>query len=349
MERAPDIQHFIERCIRSGIAALGELRDTCERYGAGFEDAVAEELSAAGVRLVDEKDMTISPQTNVLMNNLALAELVSVALRLPAVPKIQRRLYRDIMRARSHELDLTRLGYLDSDQDWYYLSPSFNRLQHSIRRLFDSGEIPFAKEWRGKEENEGYLRGLMAHPRFADRVLPQIREHYLRLRGVTLLARWIRSTGKSAPVMVDIIQAGLNEAGPERVRQMLFSEHASTAHGALRNRRDICFFCRPERRCTPLQNVKDASDALMEYRYSELGALLSTRYPGLSFDQCLLRDGLVLKFFVPYSIVVSSKSFMIDVGCLDSCAPILRKNVGKYCPYADTWPLARLGRSEKSD
>jgi len=341
MERAPDVQYFVGKCMRRGTATYTELLEICEQYGTDYVDALAEELSATGVQLVDEKDVAISPQTNVLLNDLRLVELVSLTLRLPVAPKIRRRLHKGVIQQRSYELSLKRLGYLDSDYEWYYLSPSFNRLQRAIRRLFDSGQIPFAKEWRSKKEDLVYLKGLMAHPLFAKRVLSKIREHYLDLREVKFLVHWIEATGKPAPVMVDIIQAGLNEHGPKLVQGVLFSNQASTADSALRNRRDVCFSCPPKRRCLPLQNVDDPYDVLAEYRYSDLDTLLTTKYPNVPIDECLLRDSLVTKFFVPYSIVVSSKRFMIEICCLDGSASILRKNVGKYCPYHDEWPLTR--------
>jgi hypothetical protein len=298
---------------------------------------LAEELNAAGVQLFDEKAVTISPQTNVLMNDLRLAELVSLALRLPIASRVRQHLYEGMIRRRSYELDLKRLDYLDGDQEWYYLSPSFNRLQQAIRRLFDSGQIPFAKEWKSQKGNLAYLNGLMAHPLFAERILPSIRQHYLGLKGVRLLMRWIKVTGKHAPVMVDIIQVGLNEDGPELVRGLLFSNQASTADSALRNRRDVCFSCLPERRCLPLQNVDDPRSVLMEYRYSDLNVLLARKYPGQAWEDCLVKDWVVAKFFLPYSIVVSAKQWMLSLSILDNAAQVLNKSHGRYCPKLDVW------------
>jgi len=341
MERTPELQYFVDKCIRQGAATYTEIREVGQQYGYGPTDVLAEELNAAGVQLFDEKAVTVSPQTNVLMNDLRLAELVSLALRLPVALRIRRHLYEGMIRQRSYELDLKRLDYLDSDQEWYYLSPSFNRLQQAIRRLFDSGQIPFAKEWKSQKGNLAYLNGLIAHPLFAERILPSIRQDYLGLKGVRLLMRWIKATGKRAPVMVDIIEAGLNEDGPESVRGLLFSNQASTADSALRNRHDVCFSCPSERRCLPLQGVDDPSNLLAEYRYSDLDTILATRYPNLPLEECLLKDKLVVKFFAPYSIVVSSKRFMVETQCLDESTPILYKNTGKYCPFKDEWPLAQ--------
>ena len=346
MERSPDVRYFVEKCIRRGTATYTELLEVSERYGPDYVDALAEELSVTGVQLIDEKDVAISPQTNVLMNDLRLVELVSLTLRLPVAPKIRRRLHKGVIQQRSYELSLKRLGYLDSDYEWYYLSPSFNHLQRAIRRLFDSGQIPFAREWRSKGENQAYLKGLIVHPLFAKRVLSRIREHYLSLREVKLLVCWIEATGKPAPVMMDIIQAGLNEHGPELVRSVLFSNQASTADGALKSRQDVCFSCPPNRKCLPLRSIDDPYDVLMKYRQSDLDTLLMNRYPSLSLEESFLRDKLVVKFFVPYSIVVSSKKFMIEICCLNGSAPILRKNTGKYCPCYDEWPLARQRERE---
>jgi len=348
VKRAPDVRYFVEKCIRRGTATYTGIREIGERYGTDCADALAEELNVAEVRLVDEKDVMISPQTNVLMNDLRLVELVSLALRLPVAPKVRRRLHRDVIRQRSYELDLKRLDYLDSDYEWYYLSPSFNRLQRAIRRLFDSGQIPFAREWRSKKENLAYLKGLMAHPLFAERILPKIREDYLRLREVRLLMHWIEATEKSAPVMVDIIQAGLDEDGPELVRAMLFSNQASTADSALRNRRDVCFSCPPERRCLPLQNVDAPYDILMEYRYSNLDTLLVRRYPGEVWADCLVKDWMIAKFFLPYSIVVSAKQWMLGLFILGK-SQVLNKSHGKYCPKADIWCIRSIRQGDPSD
>jgi len=326
----------LEKCIRRGTAAYSGIREVGERYGADHADVLAEELSAAGVRLVDEKDITISPRTNVLMNDLRLVELVSLALWLPVAPKVRRRLHRDVVQRRSYELDLKRLDYLDSDYEWYYFSPSFNRLQRAIRRLFDSGQIPFAKEWRNRKDDMAYLKGLMAHPLFTERILRRIREHYLGLREVRLLVRWIEATEKPAPVMVDIIQAGLSEDGPKLVRGVLFSNQASTADSALRKRRDVCFSCPPEKRCLPLQNADDPYDILVEYRYSDLDTLLTRKYQGTTWTDCVVKDWLIAKFFLPYSLVVSAKRWMLGLSILGK-SQMLNKSHGKYCPRVDVW------------
>ena len=339
MKRAPDVQYFVEKCIRRGAATYTEIREVSEQYGTDYADVLAEELSVAGVQLVDEKDIAISPQTNVLMNDLRLVELVSLALRLPVAPKIRRRLHKGVIQQRSYELSLKRLDYLDSDYEWYYLSPSFNRLQQAIRRLFDSGQIPFAREWRSKGENQAYLKGLMVHPLFSEKILPRIREHYLGLREVRMLMRWIEATGKRAPVMVDIIQAGLKEDGPESVRGALFSNQASTADGVLRSRRDICFSCPPEGRCLPLQDADDPHGILVEYRYSDLDTLLTRRYPGEAWADCLVKDWMIAKFFLPYSIVVSAKRWMLDSSILGK-NQVLNKSHGRYCPRVDTWQMS---------
>ncbi len=336
MERSPDVRYFVEKCIRRGVATYTELLKVSERHGPEYVDALAEELSVTGVQLIDEKDVAISPQTNVLMNDLRLVELVSLTLRLPVAPKIRRRLHKGVIQQRSYGLSLKRLGYLDSDYEWYYLSPSFNHLQRAVRRLFDAGQIPFAREWRSKKENQAYLKGLMAHPLFSERVLPRVREHYLGLREVGMLMRWIEATGKRAPVMVGIIQAGLKEDGPELVRGTLFSNQASTAGGILKRRRDVCFSCPPERRCLPLQNTDDLHSVLVEYRHSDLDTLLARRYPGEAWEDCLVKDPIVAKFFLPYSIVVSAKRWMLDVSILSN-SQVLNKSHGRYCPEADIW------------
>jgi len=349
VERASDVRYFVEKCIRRGTATYTELLDVCERYGTDYVDALAAELSATGVQLVDEKDVAISPQTNVLLNDLRLVELVSLTLRLPVAPKIRRRLHKDVIKQRSYELSLKRLDYLDSDYEWYYLSPSFNRLQRAVRRLFDSGQIPFAKEWRSKKENLVYLKGLMAHPLFAERVLSKIREHYLDLREVKFLVHWIEATEKPAPVIVDIIQTGLNEHRPELVQGVLFSNQASTADSALRNRRDVCFSCPPERRCLPLQNVDDPYDVLAEYRYSDLDTLLTRRYPGKAWADCLVQDWMIAKFFLPYTLTVTAKRWMVGIALLNNASVVLDKSHGKYCPKDDKWKLGTAALAREGD
>jgi len=179
----------------------------------------------------------------------------------------------------------------------------------------------------------------MAHPLFTERILPLIREHYLGLREVRLLVGWIMATGKEAPVMVDIIQAGLQKDRPDLVRGILFSNQASTADSALRNRQDVCFSCPPERRCLPIQNLDDPYNILAEYRYTDMDTLIVKRYPGLSFERCIACDLLIIKFFVPYSIVVTGKKFMTDIHCLRESTTLLHKNTGRYCPYHDEWPI----------
>ncbi|MEA3375773.1 MAG: hypothetical protein U9R72_06200, partial [Chloroflexota bacterium] len=135
MKFAPDVQYYTEKCIRRGVATYAEVHEVGERYGIAYRDSLVEELRAAGTRLVTEDEVIISPRTNVLMNNLRLVDLVSLALQLPAVPQVRRRLHKGVLQQRSYELNLKRLDYLDADYEWYYLSPSFNRLQRAIRRL----------------------------------------------------------------------------------------------------------------------------------------------------------------------------------------------------------------------
>ena len=177
MRFGPDVQYYVEKCIRRGVATYEELREIGGRYGIDWRDSLVEELRAAGTRLVAEDEVVISSRTNVLMNDLRLVELVSLSLHLPVAPKVRRRLHKHVIQQRSYELNLKRLDYLDSDYEWYYLSPAFNRLQRGIRRLFDWGRIPLASEWRNHKDNDAYLKGLMVHPLFAERILHKIREH----------------------------------------------------------------------------------------------------------------------------------------------------------------------------
>ena len=329
MEGTPDTRYFVEKCIRRGTATYTELRDVGERHSDEYAEVLAGELVAQGVRFVDEQDVVVSSQTNVLMNDLRLVELVSLALRLPVAPKIRRRLHKDVIQQRSYELDLRRLEYLDRDYEWYYLSPSFNRLQRATRRLFDSGQVPFAREWRSKREDVAYLKGLMAHSLFATRILSRIREHYLNLRAVRLLVSWIKAADKPAPVMVDIIRAGLDEHGPEWVRGVLFSNQASTADGALKSRRDVCFSCPPGRQCLPLRGIDNPYDVLTEYRYTDLDMLLARRYPGEAWADCLIKDWMVAKFFLPYTVTVTAKRWMESIALLNNASVILDKSHGR--------------------
>ena len=192
-----EVQYLIGKSIRRGTAIWSEIARVSEEYGDLTADTLAETLHEAGVQLIEEQDTGITPRTNALMNDLTLVELVSLCLQLPVVPKTPRRLHQHVLKQRSYELDLSRLDYLDSDYEWYYLAPAFNSLQRSIRRLFDAGEIPFARDWQNgdRKTNPDYLKGLIVHSAFAERILPKIRVHYLGLRAVRLLVGWIKATG----------------------------------------------------------------------------------------------------------------------------------------------------------
>jgi hypothetical protein len=318
-----------------------EIREASENNGIMATDVLVDELTSKGVRLVNEEQITISFQTNVLLNDLGLVELVSLALQLPVAPKIRRHLHQGVLQHRSYELGLKRLDYLECDNDWYYLSRSFNQLQQALRNLFDSGQVPFGREWRNKKDSLAYLKGLISQPEFEETVLPVIRKHYLNLREVELLMRWVRGTGKPSPAMTDIFQAGLNTDGPGIVRAVLLAKLPSTSDKALKHRRDVCFTCAQDSRCSPLQGVDDPSTVLAQYRYSQLDEIVTTKYPNVPLDQCFTGDNLLIKFFVPYSIVVSSKRFLIAIQCLENSSPILYKNRGKYCPKDDIWLLTQ--------
>ena len=334
----PEVQSLIDRSVRRGMAVWSEVRRVAERYGNLTADAVAECLQSAGVRFADERDLEITPHTNVLLNELSLVELVSICLQLPVAPRVLRRLHEHVFR-RSYELDLQRLEYLDSDHAFFYLTPPLNRLQRTIRRLFDSGQIPFAQYWRegDRRTDRNYLKGLIADPAFTARVLPQIREHYLRLMPVSLLMCWIQATGERAPSMMDVIQAGLAQDGDVAVRQVLLSDRPSSARSALKSRRDVCFSCPPNRLCRPLQGVDDQYSILMAYRSTTLDGLVASEYTGRALGDCLLEDTLIAKFFVPYSLATRHKAFMLGLDILGPSSAVLRKNVGKYCPKVDVW------------
>jgi hypothetical protein len=342
-EFSDEVQYLIGKSIRRGTVTCSEIAEVAEADGSFTADVVAEKLHQAGVHLVQDRDLDITPQTNVLMNNLTLVELVSLCLQLPVAPKTPRRLHQHVLKRRSYELDLKRLGYLDSDYGWYYLAPAFNSLQRSIRYLFKSGEIPFARDWAegDRKTDLTYLKALITHPTFTARILPKIRQHYLGLREVKLLISWIQATGELMPTMADIIQTGLKQDGADTVRLLLLSDQPSTAESALQRRRDVCFSCLPQQRCQPLRALADPYQVLMEYRSTTLEALIITRYPELSMADCLLEDRLLVKFFAPYSLVVNTKGFMIDIGLLGASSAILRKNAGRYCPLEDKWFLVR--------
>jgi len=338
-EFGAEVQYLIGKSIRRGTATWGDIARISEDYGDLAADTLAETLDGAGVRLIEEQDTGITPRTNALMNDLTLVELVSLCLQLPVVPKTPRRLHQHVLKQRSYELDLSRLDYLDSDYEWYYLAPAFNSLQRSIRRLFDAGEIPFARDWQKGDwkTNPDYLKGLIVHPAFAERILPKIRVHYLGLRAVRLLVGWIKATGELQPTMVDIIRIGLERDGAGAVRSLLLSDQPSTAGSVLEGRRDVCFTCPPHRRCQPLQRVADPYGVLMEYRSTTLEALVTSRYPGKDLGDCLVKDWLIAKFFLPYSIVVSAKGWMLSLSILSDSSQVLNKSHGRYCPRSDVW------------
>jgi hypothetical protein len=150
-------------------------------------------------------------------------------------------------------------------------------------------------------------------------------------------------------VMVDIIQAGLSEDGPELVRGILFSNEASTAGGVLRRRHDVCFSCPREKRCLPVQNVYDPYHVLMEYRYSDLNRLLAKRYPGEAWADCLIRDWMVAKFFIPYTVTVTAKRWMVAIDLLNKASVVLDKSHGKYCPKDDRWVLEASAFPEETN
>ncbi len=340
-EFSDEVQYLFGKSIRRGTVTCSEIAEVAETHGNFTADVLAERLHQAGVHLVQDRDLDIIPQTNVLMNNLTLVELVSLCLQLPVVPKTPRRLHQHVVKQRSYELDLRRLDYLDSDYEWYYLSPAFNSLQRGIRHLFKSGEIPFARDWAegDRKTDLTYLKALIAHPAFASRILPRIRQHYLGLREVRRLVSWIEASGELMPTMVNIMRAGLEQDGTEMVRRLLLADQPSTAGSVLERRKDVCFSCPPQRCCKPLKGHVDLYQVLMEYRSMTLEALAGTRYPGKNLGDCLIQDWLIAKFFLPYSIVVTTKRWMLQTAIISSDSIVLDKSHGRYCPCNDVWAL----------
>jgi hypothetical protein len=279
------------------------------------------------------------------MNQLPLTGLIALALRLPAIQKVSRRLYGNTLGIRSHELDLKRLGYLDSDGEWYYLAPEFNRIQHSLRHLLDSGRIPCCDGWRNwTEPPVACIEQVASHPIFQDLVLVELRRQYVSLPGSAQLIGWIRSTKQAAPAMTEIIRAGLSADTPESVRQILFRPRASTADGLLRTRKDVCFSCPPALRCYTLRDHISELELLSQYRYTELEALLQTLHSDLTWSESVTTDWLITKFFLPHTISVRAKRFMIDIGIIAQDTAVLDKSHGQYCPKRDHWPLVTSQR-----
>jgi hypothetical protein len=334
----------VDKSVRRGVASLREIYQVREAYGESTAQSLAEWLHAAGVRLVEDSCLTINRQTNVLMSDLTLPELVFLCLQLPVVPKTPHRLYEHVLKRGCRELNLKRLDYIDSDEQWYYLAPSFNSLQRIIRSLFDSGTIPFARDWQAEDKRTDLraLRGWMQHPDFSTKVLPAIRHHYVALRAVQLLMSWIALTGKLNPSMTEIIEAGLQHDGVQTMHRLLLSDRPSESESALRQRKDICYDCPPRRRCYALKGADDPYVVLSMYRHRTLETVVCSLHPRETLAECLVSDHLIEKFFVPYSLVVSTKRFMIDIGLLDVQSGVYPKNSGKYCPREDRWLLAHL-------
>jgi hypothetical protein len=336
-----EVQFLIDKSIRRGAATWGEITRLGQEHGECIADAVSQTLDRAGVCIIRERDASIIPQANVLLNSLKLVELVSLCLQLPMAPKTPRRLHQHVLKQRSYELDLKRLEYLDADNEWYYLSPPFNSLQRSIRRLFNSGQIPFGRDWTtgDRKTNLNYLQALIDHPAFVARILPKIRQHYLSLRAVGLLVAWIQATGELMPTMAGIIRAGLEQDGSEIVRHLLLSDQPSTAESVLKNHRDVCYSCPPSRRCQPLREASSTYDVLMEYRSTALDEIVRLRHPKIDLRDCLLEDWLLAKFFLPYSLVVTTKRWMLQTSIVSCDSIVLDKSHGRYCPWNDVWAL----------
>jgi hypothetical protein len=345
VEHNAEISYLIGKAIRRGTATYAEIREATGVHGYAYADTVITELNAAGVALLEDNEISITPETNVLMNQLSLAGLISLALALPPVSRVARRLYQNLLRSRARELDLRRLAYLDGDSEWYYLAPAFGRIQRLLRELLDGGQIQFCTNWRGWTElPTACLEQIASHAAFRATILPDLRNQYLGLPSAAALVSWIRSTGQAAPPMTDIISAGLSSSRPELVRQILFRPCASTADGALRNGKDVCFSCAEEVRCYSVDGRISITELLSQYRYTDLDSLLERRHAGQGYQQSVSSDWLIAKFFVPYTLSARAKRFMIDIGILAQSSGVLDKSHGQYCPKRDRWALATYFR-----
>lgn len=117
----------------------------------------------------------------------------------------------------------------------------------------------------------------------------------------------------------------------------------TTAKSRITSQKDVCFKCSRLNPCRELiQKASDPIKVLMDYR-EEWGKKYIVRVRNnddKAFKE-LLANPLLIKFLVPYSLVVENKRFLMDIGILQE-NEVLRKDQGKYCPYEDYWEL-RVG------
>jgi hypothetical protein len=68
-----------------------------------------------------------------------------------------------------------------------------------------------------------------------------------------------------------------------------------------------------------------------------MNTLVAKRYPGKTWEICLVKDWMIAKFYLPYTITVPTKRWMQRLAIVRASDEILDKCHGKYCPKADRW------------
>jgi hypothetical protein len=58
---------------------------------------------------------------------------------------------------------------------------------------------------------------------------------------------------------------------------------------------------------------------------------------------------MIAKFFLPYTLTVTAKRWMVGIALLNNASVVLDKSHGKYCPKDDKWKLGTAALAREGD
>ncbi|MCK4260999.1 MAG: hypothetical protein KAX49_18635 [Halanaerobiales bacterium] len=179
---------------------------------------------------------------------------------------------------------------------------------------------------------------------FKEKIALEMRNHFLRLPGIQAFIHLMQEISEKKNCtkisMYDIFVYLVETERYNLLKWLFVGNTPTTAKPKITSKKDICFKCDRSTPCKEiLKKTNDQTNVLLDFR-QDRGKDYIIRIRNSdneAFDE-LIENPLLIKFLVPYSLVVENKRFLMDLGILEE-SEIMRKDQGKYCPYIDYWEL----------
>lgn len=239
--------------------------------------------------------------------------------------------------------EIDRLGIAKVSDNRIKITPLGEKIIFSFRNYL---EITFNKDYKKDLLNNYHdtrqlcksseIKELVKDEKMWNRIAKPMRDLFLShdtVRNFMKLISDVNKIGKNS--MFDLFEYSIKNEKEWELKNILIGNKATSGIKPITNGKDVCFSCKNKKCKISTGNIKNK---LLFYRYKYVDAFIKECKKNNKQYKKILDDPLLIKFLVPYTVVVSLKIVLTKINFLKR-TNILYKNRGIYCPKKDKWVI----------